>query len=239
MNGTKIIQKLKSSRSYSRDELFLLFKGENPELSRNSFSWILAELEAGGNLFRVGHNSYSREKDGKNRYLPRYSKQAVGIMEEMLRCFHGVCYMIFETDMLNEFLNHMLAQNIVVLQVEKELSFFVFDFFNRQFPGKVLYKPRGEDISNYASSDSIIIENLITESPAQKENSHFFTIEKLLVDCVCDKVITELFSESETSAIFENAASRYKIDIGRLKRYAQRRSAWNRTEQFLAGEDGA
>ena len=142
-------------------------------------------------------------------------------------------YTLFETLLLNEFVNHLYAQNILVLQVEKDLCPFTFDFLNELFPGKVLYNPSSDDLGRYQSDNCIILENRISEAPFDKEHPHFITMEKLLVDTVSDKAIKELIPTSEVSNIYENAKLIYKSDLTKIKRYAKRRNAWTKVEALL------
>ena len=49
-----------------------------------------------------------------------------------------------------------------------------------------------------------------------------------------DKLIPSCFSESELPAIYEEAFHRYVIDESRMFRYAKRRTADKRLQQFLS-----
>lgn len=117
--------------------------------------------------------------------------------------------------------------------VEKELYEFVFDHLNNEYPGRVLLSPDKENLNRYWTSNCIIVERMISESPLYNEDPHKITIEKLMVDIVADKIVSELFTPSEYELIFEEAFARYNIDSNKIKRYAKRRNAWEKVDAYM------
>lgn len=230
---TKLLSVVPESQVFTRQALYNLFKENNKDLSYNSVGWIIDEGLKSNLLFKVGSDSYSRKKETRNTYSPRYSEFSKELLSKLEERFPELEYTLFETLLLNEFVNHLYAHNILVLQVEKDLCPFTFDFFNELFPGKVLYNPSSDDLGRYQSDNCIILENRISEAPFDKEHPHFITMEKLLVDTVSDKAIKELIPTSEVSNIYENAKLIYKSDLTKIKRYAKRRNAWNKVEALL------
>ena len=230
---TKLLSAVPESQVFTRQALYNLFKENNKDLSYNSVGWIIDEGLKSNLLFKVGSDSYSRKKETRNTYSPRYSEFSKELLLKMEERFPELEYTLFETLLLNEFVNHLYAHNILVLQVEKDLCPFTFDFLNELFPGKVLYNPSSDDLGRYQSDNCIILENRISEAPFDKEHPHFITMEKLLVDTVSDKAIKELIPTSEVSNIYENAKLIYKSDLTKIKRYAKRRNAWTKVEALL------
>ena len=230
---TKLLSAVPESQVFTRQALYNLFKENNKDLSYNSVGWIIDEGLKSNLLFKVGSDSYSRKKETRNTYSPRYSEFSKELLSKMEERFPELEYTLFETILLNEFVNHLYAHNILVLQVEKDLCPFTFDFLNELFPGKVLYNPSSDDLGRYQSDNCIILENRISEAPFDKEHPHFITMEKLLVDTVSDKAIKELIPTSEVSNIYENAKLIYKSDLTKIKRYAKRRNAWTKVEALL------
>ncbi len=230
---TKLLSAVPESQVFTRQALYKLFKENNKDLSYNSVGWIIDEGLKSNLLFKVGSDSYSRKKETRNTYSPRYSEFSKELLSKMEERFPELEYTLFETLLLNEFVNHLYAHNILVLQVEKDLCPFTFDFLNELFPGKVLFNPSSDDLGRYKSDNCIILENRISEAPFDKEHPHFITMEKLLVDTVSDKAIKELIPTSEVSNIYENAKLIYKSDLTKIKRYAKRRNAWTKVEALL------
>ncbi len=229
----ELLSAVPESQVFTRQALYKLFKENKKDLSYNSVGWIIDQGLKSNLLFKVGSDSYSRTKETRSLYLPRYSDFSKDLLSKMEERFPELEYTLFETLLLNEFVNHLYAHNILVLQVEKDLCPFTFDFLNELFPGKVLYNPSSEDLGRYQSDNCIILENRISEAPFDKENPHFIILEKLLVDAVSDKAFKDLIPTSEISNIFENARLFYKSDITKIRRYAKRRNAWSKVEVLL------
>lgn len=230
---TKLLSAVPESQVFTRQALYNLFKENNKDLSYNSVGWIIDEGLKSNLLFKVGSDAYSRKKETRNTYSPRYSEFSKELLSKMEERFPELEYTLFETLLLNEFVNHLYAHNILVLQVEKDLCPFTFDFLNELFPGKVLYNLSSDNLGRYQSDNCIILENRISEAPFDKEHPHFITMEKLLVDTVSDKAIKELIPTSEVTNIYENAKLFYKSDLTKIRRYAKRRNVWTKVEALL------
>ena len=230
---TKLLSAIPDSQVLTRRELYGFLKKTNKDLSYNSVGWLIETGIKTNVLFKVGSDSYSRKNDTRKIYEPTYSSTAKKVSSVMKKLYPELDYVLFETILLNEFVNHLYAQNVLVLQVEKALCPFVFEALNEKFPGKVFYNPTAKDLGRYKTDNCIILENKISEAPCDKENPHYITLEKLLVDCVSDKIIKELIPSSEVSNIYENAKLLYRTDLTKIRRYAKRRNVWSRVEELL------
>lgn len=237
MWSQEVITTLPEAKTLNRNEIldFLKSKGEN--ISRQSLCWLIDEGIKNKLLFKVGPDSYSRKDDSRKFYNPVYSEAAKELCNVMEKQYPELQFSIFETLLLNEFVNHMISLNCIVLFIEKDLCSFTFDLLKERYPGKVLYNPKTEDIERYKAENTIILANAVSEAPANKEKPHSVTLEKLLVDCVADKAIKALIPSSEISNIYENSRILYRIDINKIKRYSKRRSVWERVETLLTSEE--
>ena len=136
---------------------------------------------------------------------------------------------------MNEFLNHLIAQNTVFVQVERESGIHVFWFLQEQGTQHVMYKPAKVDFNLYWSRDSVIVTNLISEAPIRADRPHHILLEKMLVDLSADKLIAATFSRAELPDVFEQAQSRYPLDKVRMLRYARRRNRKDVLLKYLEG----
>lgn len=85
----------------------------------------------------------------------------------------------------------------------------------------------------YWSKDSIVITDLISESPIRSENSHSILLEKMLVDIVSDKLIESTFSKAEIPEVAEQMRKNYQFDDSRMMRYARRRNREKLSSEFV------
>lgn len=233
MPDIALLRNLSDSRTYKRSEIFSFLDKSGVFVPDNSKTWFMEKAEREGVLFRVGTDSYSRIEDIRRVYIPMYSEKAVEVISFMDENYPELEYVLFESFLLNEFINHMIAQNTIILQIEKTLCQFVFEALNDKFPGKVLYNPSSEDLGRYRTDNCIVLERVVSEFPASKENPHYLTAEKLLVDCVSDRIIKDLISSSEILNIFDGMIGSYRVDESRIKRYAKRRNSWSEIEKYI------
>ena len=56
-----------------------------------------------------------------------------------------------------DFLNHLVAQNTVFVQAEKDISIFIFRFLQELGYEHLLYKPNKADYALYWEKDGIVV----------------------------------------------------------------------------------
>lgn len=219
------VQSLEYGKTYSRSALLNQLKRDNPSLSDNSFQWTIGKMVKSGKLIRIDHDKYVLS--GENAlpvYFPAYSGKALELMEKISKQFPYARFTVFETVLMNEFLNHLIAQNTIFLQVEKEASVFVFRFLQEERYQNAMYKPTKKEMSFYWTKDSIIVTDMISEAPLRSDSPHSICIEKLLVDMYCDKLISGAYSKAEYESVTEQVLRRYRVETTKLLRYARRRN---------------
>ena len=230
----EVIGRIDDKKIYSHKELMDELRMLKTDLSDSTYHWAISGLVRDGALTRRGYDSYSLSSDHpKDEYVPIYSD----IVEEMIRIisekYPYVQFTVFETVLMNEFLNHLIAQNTVFIQVEKESSIYVFRFLQEQGLQNVMYKPGKKDFNLYWSKDCVIVTDMISEAPIRTDKPHSIMLEKMLVDMLADKLIASTFSKAEFSDVCEQAQSRYIIDKVRMLRYARRRNRQKAIIEYL------
>ena len=135
-----------------------------------------------------------------------------------------IAFTVFETVLMNEFLNHLVAQNTIFIQAEKDIASYVFRYLQEDGYRNVMLKPAKKDFDLYWSKDTIVVTDLVSEAPMHASDPHKITMEKMLVDIYCDKLIKGTFSRAEYPFIVEQAFDKYRVDRTRMLRYARRRN---------------
>ena len=85
--------------------------------------------------------------------MPIYSDTAEGLIRLISEKYPYVQFTAFETVLMNEFLNHLIAQNTVFIQVEKESGIYVFRFLQEQGIQNVMYKSGKKNFNLYWSKE--------------------------------------------------------------------------------------
>ena len=232
----KLIDRMDDKKTYRHKELTDELKKLKNDLSESTYHWAISRMVRDGLLTKQGYDTYSLSlKQSKEEYEPAYSDKAERLIRLVSEEYPYVQFTVFETVLMNEFLNHLIAQNTIFLQVEKESSVYVFRFLQEQGFQNVMYKPGKNDFNLYWSKDSIIVMDMITEAPVRADKPHAVMIEKMLVDMSADKLIAATFSKAEMPSVYEQAQSRYHLDKVRMLRYARRRNRQDEILNYLEG----
>ena len=229
-----IINNLQPDRSYRRVDIVDIMKKERRGLSENSYVWAIGSLVKKGLLQHEGRNCYSLP-NGKKKgvYIPLYSKEAMIVRDQVEKNYPLIGFTVFESVLLNEFLNHQIARNTIFLQVERDVGTFVFKFLKKNTGKTVMYRPSQKEYSLYWEPNSVIVLDWTSEAPLDSNSPHDITIEKLLVDVFCDKVIRKVYSASEYESIVSIGYDRYSVDTVRLLRYARRRNREKEIKEYI------
>lgn len=198
-------------------DLASLYQTKNHKLFS---SWIRREQNK-----RATNNQRALLRRGaRSEYRPIYSDRAMQLIDILSQAYPHVSFTVFETTLMNEFLNHLVAQNTVFIQAEKESSIFLFRFLQEQGYQNLLYRPSCKDFTLYWTKDCIVVSDLISEAPTLVDAPHSICLEKLLVDMYADKLISTTYSKAEFPEVLQFALSQYRVDKAKMLRYARRRN---------------
>ena len=232
----EVLNRMDDKKIYGHKELIDELKMLKTDLSESTYHWAISGLVRDGALTRLGYDSYSLSSGiPKNEYVPEYSDTAERLIRLISEKYPYVQFTVFETVLMNEFLNHLIAQNTVFIQAEKESSIYVFRFLQDQGIHNVMYKPGKNDFNLYWAKDSVVVTDLISEAPIRTSKPNYIMLEKMLVDMSADKLIAATFSKAELPDVYEQAQSRYLLDKVRMLRYARRRNRQDVLLNYLEG----
>lgn len=161
-----MLDRIDDKKTYCHKELMDELRLLKTDLPDSSYHWVISGLVRDGALTRRGYDSYSLSSDHpKDEYVPIYSDTAEGLIRLISEKYPYVQFTAFETVLMNEFLNHLIAQNTVFIQVEKESGIYVFRFLQEQGIQNVMYKPGKKDFNLYWSKDCVIVTDIDIISP--------------------------------------------------------------------------
>lgn len=217
-------KKLQAGQRYSHRELVGLLRSDYPHMRDSSYHWAICGMLKNGKIIRTARNVYMVPDGTEKRiYRPIYSDLASNLIWQIAEKYPAIQFTVFETGLMNDFLNHLIAQNTLFIQAEKEISVFVFRFLQENGYEHVLYKPKKADYALYWKQDCIVVTDLISEAPLSPAAPHEICLEKMLVDMYCDKLISTTYSKSEYPQALQQAMEAYRIEMPKLMRYARRR----------------
>ena len=113
---------------YSTEDLMSLIHKSNPKYKSSSLYNKIEEMENNGEITRVGKTQYvfAKRKSFNNEIESNIAKKVDKLMKN--KYSSNFEYVIYETTTtLNQFLNHLISRNVVILEVGK---FFLEHVFN-------------------------------------------------------------------------------------------------------------
>lgn len=109
-----------------------MLKQDYPNLHENSYHWAVSGMLQLGRIVRIGRNDYTLpDGDVKSAYHPVFSELAADVAARISGKFPLIRFTVFETVYMNDFLNHLIAQNTIIVQAEKDASVFVFRYLQK------------------------------------------------------------------------------------------------------------
>ena len=127
-------------------------------MSESSYHWAVCGMLKSGNLTKVARNVYVVQNEReKPMYRPAYSDLAAKLISQVSDKYPSVRFTVFETALMNDFLNHLVALNTVFIQAEKDVSIFVFRHLRELGYAHLLYKPKKADYALYWEKDCIVV----------------------------------------------------------------------------------
>ena len=204
---TKLIEIIKQETNYDKDA---------------SIRWVIYQLVKEGLITKLDSKNYI--KGHLKKYNPSYGSEIKLKIEKLLKnVFPELTVVVYESTMLNEWLNHQVARNVTFVEVDKFYTQNVFQEIKQELHQTVLLNPKVDDYYTYAENDMVVIGNLITQAPKNK-NSFNIRLEKLIVDLFSSDLITEFISHSEYENLLESLFKDYLINTKTLIAYAKRRN---------------
>lgn len=168
-------------------------------------------------------------------FLPEPNRKEKVIYNKLKSEFPFVNICVWNTKILNEFMQHQPGNFQIIVEVEKEVTQSVF-YFLKELNYPVFIEPTIDIIEKYlpTNKEVIIIKSLVSESPLQENGKiRTVTIEKLLVDVFSDTIFFAAQQGAELRIIFQEAFNKYTVNQSKMLRYASRRRKRESFKEYL------
>lgn len=231
MNHNIVFDNIKNLEKLSREDIKKAILKENANFNMNSLSYLIDLYMEKSMIEKVGVNEY-QVISNKRLYKYELSNYLQEIHDYLVENYPDIKFQVWEFSQLNEFLNHLLANETYVIEVEGMFVESIFEVL-RQKHLNILLNPTSNQFYLYANRGTIVVKKLISESPVDLDLPHHIRIEKLLVDIVVDKFTSNIINSSEIKSIYEYSFSQYQIDVKKLLRYARRRNSESKINKII------
>ncbi len=207
---------------FTTSDIVEFYSKHESEIPRKTVNWRVYELVIQGVLERVGKGKFRLGHTKK--YSPEISTRIFKWNKSIKDRFPYISFCIWQQSWINEFSQHIAKTGIVIIDVERDVAESVYNHL-KEANSTIFYKPGKELLNDYVLGldYALLIRPLVSEAPLQEiRGVSTVTIEKLLVDAYSDLEF-EFVKGMEIEHIFDNAFSRYSINITKLQRYADRK----------------
>lgn len=235
----RIRETFKERSSFDRDELFQFYLEYEPDLKESTFSWRIYDLKKKNIIKTIGRGLYVISY--KPKYKPVLSDNVLKIARKTTKRFEDIKYVIWETQWLNEFSQHQISNQMVVIEVEKEFTDSLYYYLNDTMRMDFFLNPDEKEIQFYISESNVpvVIKRLVTRAPIIKLKNKktvvpIATLEKIMVDLFADEGLFHFYQGSEIINIYEKIIDRYSINFTKLFSYAKRRRKEQEIKQFIS-----
>jgi hypothetical protein len=221
---------------FTRHQMIDALSSKGFASSYNSIGKLITTLMSEGRIGRTGRNEYI-VLDAVNRvlYKPVATEQLTEVIRAVQNRFPLIEFIVWDAYLLNEFLNHQIANDTIFLEVEGMVAESVYEHLRYKLHSTVLLKPDTRTFRTYWEPDVVVIQKLVTQSPGNRKNTHLTTIEKLVVDLFANKIAALVFSAAELPDMIDAIRQRYVLDETKLFRYAKRRHCEGRIMEYFGG----
>jgi hypothetical protein len=234
----KLIEVFKKRSSFERNELYKFYLEYEPDLKENTFSWRIYDLKKKDIIKTIGRGLYVISY--KPKYKPVLSDNILKIARKTNERFSEIQYAIWENQWLNEFTQHQVSNQMIIVEVEKEFTESLYYYLKDSLRMDFFLNPDEKEIQFYISESTlpIVIKRLVTRAPINNQTSKnavvpIATLEKIMVDLFADDGLFHFYQGSELLKIYENILERYSINFTKLFSYAKRRKKEEEIKQFI------
>lgn len=229
----KLKQRFANLNDFKTIDIVDFYRSFEPNLKSTTINWRIYSLVEKCVLERIGKGVF---KFGKTCFFsPSLDNKTKIINNKLQSKFPFSTFCVWNTSLLNEFSVHISNTHFSLVEVEKESIGSVFLSLKEKY-NAIFLNPNADMLEQYVfnTNNPIIVKPLISEAPLQKtKNINTVTIEKVLVDLFCDKVLFQFYQGRERNTIFNEAYSKYTINNTKLLRYALRRGKKDELEKYI------
>ena len=225
------LSKYKMNSYIKREELVKMIKEESNYMNESSIRWTIYDLVHSKQITKIDSKHFI--KGYLHTYkVVRCSEQRKEVENKIKQYYPYIDTIIYESNLLNEWVNHQISKNVVFVQVEKDFTDYIYRMLKEKTKLNILLKPDKKEFYLNDENNSVVITNLITQSPKVK-NTYNIKIEKLIVDLYSKDLITEFISMNEYESVIEQIYRSYVVNSKTLLGYAKRRNVEDKVFQAI------
>jgi hypothetical protein len=232
----------------TKEELLELITEINPNRNPSYMRFYLFDLVKANVLHKYDDKRY--KFNGKlKQFIYEYTDSDFIIKEELESKFEDIELCIWNTSFLSQYLNLMPFDYFTFVETNKDYLELIFDALKSNH--KILFSPNQKELDLYSQRDNqLIVKKLITRAPLDNLyennigiNSGFSKSKRVVYRPKIEKILVDIFSESNTLSIFSELHQifygifkAYCINYQKLFYYAKNRGTYEELRSFLENQ---
>lgn len=219
---------LLEERPYSRIDLYDLIYRYYPAYTPESCDWVIGTLRERQIIAPIGKGYYVR---AKKRWTPFITKKNQAILSKLKESLPNLSLSCIHTQTINELSEMAGGDDCFIIEVSKAQLFPAYLKLRELTKKNILLNPNERELMFYLKPDSIILKPLFSKSPSTLDGS--FSIEKLFVDLLCDRLFQALYPGVDFSTELKKIVNEYDFNLGTALNYAARRKCKEQASGIL------
>jgi hypothetical protein len=212
-----------NKKKISKKELTIIIKRHKPLYKESSIGWVIYRLIRKNIITKLDAKTYyiGKLKIYKGSLSSELAKKVKAIINQT---YPDVKFVIYESTMLNEWVNHQISRNVIFVEVEKYFMIDIFKLIQEKY-FNVLLNPTRDYFYLY-DGEIIVINQLVTQAPIDRL-ARTITLEKLIVDFYTKDLINEFINDFEKEEVIDIMFKSYAINTNTILAYSKRRNNYD------------
>lgn len=219
-------------------DYFGAYEGPLPQAT---VRWRLHRYVEQGQIYRIGRGKYSRIGERKPfKALP--NNHLLENMAWFLKGrFDGLPVCVWDTKLLSGYTIHQPSRSYGIIEVDRYAYESVMDrLMSDEYLGPFIYDNnrslpfKGHLTRSNYDKRPVIVRHLLQEAPVEHYHGLMIpTIEKLIVDLICDEEFFLIYQGRDLENMLEAFYARHPINDDKLRHYASYRSQENKVQNAI------
>lgn len=232
-----ILTYARNGNPFSVDNLLSYFQSAHIDFNKRSIPTQLRRMVNANELRKVEKDRFIISDDLKSEFHPFYNEEMKKIADIIRDSYPFMEICIWSLDDIKRLSHYATDRDLIFVEVDRDAVEGIFNLLSETISDrKVFVNPTENEYNYYINGTSaIIVKPLRTEAPVFKDDEGILhpTIEKIMVDVVCDVDFTP-WQDYETMRLYETILSLYDISSTKLMRYARRRTKSDKITHLIS-----
>lgn len=241
MKYIEIIKQLRNQHTHgitkiNKEDLFKLYKETYSNENIKTFENMIGLLKQYEIITNFSKSEYMILK--KSLYKLKDIEELIKINKIILKEYKDIRTIVWSTSILNEFTQHYVMNNYVVVETEKFAIELILTLLKEKLIKKytiVTETMYNENKNMFLNNENmLIVKSLNARAPLNRNNKGILlpTIEKIMIDLYKDKLY-EYYQGKELEYIYTNILEKYSINFKKLYSYAKDRVDIEKYKAFM------